>query len=147
VKVILETECQHRVQTNKQTSRISAPFGLCATATPTLLDDRDPEGNGDLPLRPILRVSDNRQLDLLERKPEQRLRPEATDTREQEHGKERDPDSRGARDGVGSLPHGICNSDDIFCCRLYLVDGQLGMKLEFSRTGCVNPLHAQGLEN
>jgi hypothetical protein len=86
-------------------------------------------------------------LDLLERKPEQRLRPEATDTREQEHGKERDPDSRGARDGVGLLPHGICNSDDIFCCRLYLVNGQLGMKLEFSRTGRVNPLHAQGLEN
>jgi hypothetical protein len=67
-----------------------------------------------------------------------------TGTSEQEHGKERDPDSRGAGDGENSLPYGICNSNDIFCRRFYLFNGQFGAKPEFNRTGSKNPLYVKG---
>ena len=54
---------------------------------------------------------------------------------------ERDSGIRFARDIVGALPESVPKKDNIFVCRLFLLNSHIDFEIEFNGKNFINPLY------
>jgi hypothetical protein len=70
----------------------------------------------------------------------ERLRPEAANTAEHKLREEGEPDDRCAGNEIWSLPHDVCDGNDVLCGSFSLPRELFGAELEFSGALFKDPL-------